>query len=294
MNSNERVTVANRVSAVTIIANVALTIIKVLVGILGNSTAMVADGIHSLSDVFTTVLALIGVKMSSKEDDEDHPYGHEKLEAVMSKLLAISLFITGVLIGYRAIVQLVEGDLQKPGQIAAFGAILSIVVKEWMFRYTHKAAIKIDSQVLMGDAYHHRSDAYSSIATLIGVVGAILGYLYLEPIASIVISGLIVKIAVEIFMQSVNDLVDRAADHQTEMEIKVVIENVEGVKGIDLLKTRRHGNVIYVDVEIAVQGDLSLVDAHEIAETVHDQVELKIPKAKHCMVHVNPYTGASS
>ncbi len=284
----KRVKIAKKVIYVSVIGNVFLSIIKILAGIIGNSSAIMVDGVHSLSDVFSSIVAFLGVKFSSKEDDEEHQYGHEKFELVASKILSIILIITGILIAYESIQNIINENFNTPNIIAIYAAIISIIFKEWMYRYTMNAAIKIESTGLKADAWHHRSDSLSSIAALIGIAGAMKGILILEPIASILISVFIIKIGVEIYIESVNGLVDKAASSEIVESIKEVVMDVEGVIEIDLLKTRQHSNKIYVDIEISADGEISLNESHKIAEEVHDVVELNNKNVKHCMVHVNP------
>ncbi|MGB3367630.1 MAG: cation diffusion facilitator family transporter [Acidaminobacteraceae bacterium] len=278
----------NRISFVSIAVNILLSIIKILAGIFGRSGALIADGIHSISDVITTVLAYVGVKMSDKVDDADHQYGHEKYEPVMGKLLATVLFITAIMLAYSATKELQSGVIVKPTILPLFAAILSMVVKEWMYRYTLNGAIILDSSALKADAWHHRSDALSSLGSFIGVGGALLGYTILEPVVTFGIAALIMKVAVDIYLQSVKALMDVSADDNTVKKINSVISSVKGVQSIDMLKTRIHGNRIYVDLEIAVYENLTVKVAHAIAEEVHDSIEESNRKIKHCMVHVNP------
>ncbi|WMJ82446.1 cation diffusion facilitator family transporter [Clostridium sp. MB40-C1] len=289
MEPKERLRIGNGISKITIVINVILSVIKVAAGIFGKSSAMISDGVHSLSDVMSTFCVMIGLKMSEKPGDSDHPYGHEKYEPVFAKILAVILGITGIMIGYKSIQIISLGQYNIPGKITIFAAILSIITKEWMYRYTIKGAKKIDSSALFADAWHHRSDAFSSVGTLIGVVGARIGYPILDPIASIVICVIIIKVAVYIYIGAVNQLMDCAADKDTINKIVKDIENVSGVLKIDDLKTRVHASRLYVDVEISVCKELSLLDAHDIAEKVHFKIEESNSKVKHCMVHVNPY-----
>lgn len=288
MNSEDRFTIGNRISKITIIVNVVLSAIKVLAGIIGRSGAMIADGMHSLSDVLSTIAVMLGLKLAKQPDDEDHPYGHEKMEPVMAKILASILLITALLIGFNGIKSIINGTTVVPEKIAMYAAILSIIVKEWMYRYTVKGAKKIESSALMADAWHHRSDAFSSIGTLIGIAGARMGYPILDPIASLVICVLITKVAIDIYKQAINQLVDHCADAKTIEKIKNEIQKTNGVINVDELKTRLHANRLYVDVEICVNRNLSVCEAHEIAEKVHNTVEGLDNRIKHCMVHVNP------
>lgn len=287
---NERVKIATRVSIITVIVNAVLSIVKVLIGVIGHSSSIVADGIHSMTDVFTTIIAFVGVKLSAKKADEDHQYGHEKFEPVMSKILATVLIVTALLIGYNGIKNIFNAEaLIRPSAINLLAAGLSIVTKEWMYHYTVKAANKINSGALKADAWHHRSDALSSIGSLIGVAGAMLGYQFFDPLAAVVIAVIILKVAVDIYLKSIDEVMDKSADDETIEKIKSVALAVEGVVKVDLLLTRQHASVLYVDMEIGVKGDLLLWDAHEIAENVHEAIEKEIPLVKHCMVHVNPY-----
>lgn len=285
----ENLEIAKRISAVSVIWNIILSVLKVLAGILGNSGAMIADGVHSISDVFTTVLAYVGIKMASKSADEDHPYGHEKIEPVMGKLLAIVLFLTAAGIMYGGVQSILSGEVEAPKGIAIYAAILSIVIKEWMFQYTIRGAKKINSGALKADAWHHRTDALSSVGSLVGIGAAMMGYPIMDPIAGIAIGMLVMKVAVDIYIQSVKELIDTAADQETVEALRRCILGVEGVYEVDDLKTRMHATRLYVDVEVSVDGDLKLFDAHIIAEQVHDRIEGEFEQVKHCMVHVNPY-----
>ena len=291
IKDNDFQSIANRVSIVTIIGNVALSIVKLIAGIVAHSSAMVSDAIHSASDVFSTIVVIIGIKMASKEADKEHPYGHERMECVAAMLLSMVLFVTGLGIGVEAVKTIFSGnykELQVPGIFALIAAILSIVAKELMYWYTRHYAKKIDSSALMADAWHHRSDAFSSIGALIGIAGARLGFPVMDSVASLVIFGFIVKAAYEIFKDAMDKMIDHSCDEETEKQIyDCVLENKD-VLGIDLLQTRIFGNKIYIDVEIQADGRCTLQEAHDIAEAVHDDIEHKFPKVKHIMVHVNP------
>lgn len=280
-----------RISFVSIVINVILSLFKALAGLVAHSGAMISDAIHSASDVFSTIVVIIGVKISGKESDKEHPYGHERMECVAAILLATILAITGLGIGWSAVTKIAGGNydqLEVPGVLALVAAIVSIVVKEAMYWYTRAGAKKIDSGALMADAWHHRSDSLSSIGALIGIGGARLGFPILDPIASVVICVFIEKAALDIFMDAVNKMVDKACDEETEAKMRECVVGQEGVLGVDLLRTRTFGNKVYVDIEICADGDKTLWEAHTIAENVHDSVEREFPKVKHIMVHVNP------
>ena len=286
MNSEK---VALKVSFTSIIGNIILSILKMVASLIGKSQAMFSDSIHSLSDVLSTLVVIVGVKIANKEDDEDHPYGHEKLESIASIVLAFMLFVTALSIGYAGLNSMLHpGNLQTPKLIALIAAILSIIIKEVMFQYTKHYAKKIKSDALMADAWHHRSDALSSIGSLIGIGFAMLGYPIFDAIASLIICLLIIKVALDIFRSAVNKIVDKSCDEETMDEIRSIILSNENVFGIDSLKTRQFGNKIYVDVEISLDRNLSFVKAHEISEKIHHKLEKKMPMIKHCMVHANP------
>ncbi|MCI5595226.1 MAG: cation diffusion facilitator family transporter [Lachnospiraceae bacterium] len=283
--------VANRVSSVSIVQNVFLSIFKLIAGIVAHSNAMISDAIHSASDVFSTIVVIIGVKLSARDSDKEHPYGHERMECVAAIILAIVLFITGLGIGIQAFTDIVQGNyetLAMPGILALIAAIVSIVTKESMYWYTRHYAKQIDSSALMADAWHHRSDAFSSIGALVGIAGARMGFPIMDSIASLVIFVFIAKAAYDIFMDAMNKMVDRSGDEQTEKEIHNIVASHEEVLRIDLLQSRVFGNKIYVDLEIGLNGTYTLEKAHDIAEDIHEDIERDLPKVKHVMIHVNP------
>lgn len=287
--ANEQI--AMKVSWNTIIGNTVLSAFKLTAGFWGRSAAMVSDAVHTLSDVLSTVIVMIGVKLANKEADKEHPYGHERLESVAAVILSVILCATGLGIGYGGIQTIHAGNygsLAIPGVLALAAAIVSIVVKESMYWYTRAAAKKTGSGALMADAWHHRSDALSSIGSFIGILGARIGFPVLDTVACLVICVFIVKAAVDIFRDAVGKMTDRACDDETEEQIRNVILGQENVMGIDQLKTRLFGDKIYVDVEISADGGAPLHVSHDVAHCVHDAIELGFPHVKHCMVHVNP------
>lgn len=283
--------VANKVSFVTIIGNILLSVMKLIVGFIAHSNAMISDAIHSASDVFSTFVVIIGIKLASKKADKEHPYGHERLECVAAIVLSMVLFITGFGIGAAALKNITSGDYNNivvPGILALVAAIVSIVSKEAMYWYTRYNAKRIDSSALMADAWHHRSDAFSSIGALIGIAGARLGFPIMDSIASLIIFVFIIKAAYDIFKDAIDKMVDHACDDDTVNHIRECVMKHEDVLGIDMLQTRIFGNKIYVDLEISTDGSYTLSKAHTIAESVHDDIEKSFPKVKHIMVHVNP------
>lgn len=283
--------IAMKVSFYSIIANVFLSIFKLLAGVVGKSGAMISDAIHSLSDVFSTIVVIIGVKLSNKKEDKEHPYGHERMECVAAMILAMNLILVGVGIGILGIKNIVSGNyeyLTIPGILALVAAVVSILIKEAMFWYTKIAAKKINSSALMADAWHHRSDSLSSIGSFIGILGARLGFPVLDSIASVVICIFILKAGFDIFKDAVKKIVDESCDDETISKILDIATLQDGVEKVDMIKTRLFASKVYIDLEISVDGEKSLKEAHEVAQNVHDEIEKSIEFVKHCMVHVNP------
>ena len=273
----------------SIFVNIALSLGKLAAGIIARSGAMISDAVHSASDVLSTLAVMAGIKLASRRADSSHPYGHERVECIFSILLAVILCATGIGIGYSGVTKIIGGgELVVPGALALAAAVVSIIVKELMFQYTKKNAKKIRSTALMADAWHHRSDALSSIGSFIGILGARLGFPICDPIASVIICIFIVKAAWDIFMDAVNQLIDKSGSDEECEKIREVALGTSGVVGVDDLKTRLFGSKMYVDIEIGADGTLPLTEAHAIAQNVHDSIEREFSEVKHCMVHVNP------
>ena len=290
MNENNT-TLALRTSRNTLFGNVGLSLGKLIVGLLANSGALVSDAVHSFADVISTLIVMFSVKLAGKEADREHPYGHERLECVCGFILSAILTVTALLIGYRAIENIREGGSAViPGAAALIAAVVSIVVKELMYHYTMGTAKKLRSTALKAEAWHHRSDALSSVGSFAGILGARLGLSWADAAASLIICLFILKVAIDIFRESLNGVLDTSCDTVTEGRMRDLILSQPGVLGLDLLNTRMFGNRMYVDVEIRADGSQSLESAHKIAENVHDAIETNFGTVKHCMVHVNPGT----
>ena len=287
----ENEAIAMRVSARSMALNIVLTAFKLVAGIVAHSGAMISDAIHSASDVISTIIVMIGVKMAGKAPDRNHPYGHDRFECVASIVLSVMLGLTGAAIGIEGLRNIVGSSylhLTVPGKLALAAAVLSIVTKEGMFWYTRINAKKIRSSALMADAWHHRSDALSSVGSFVGILGARLGFPIMDPLASVIISFFILKAAFDIFLDAISKMTDHACSDPVVNALRKTILAVPGVEGIDVLRTRDFGSMIYVDVEIQAEGSLTLYKAHDIAQQVHDDIEQDFPNVKHCMVHVNP------
>lgn len=275
----------------TIIINTMLSLFKLFSGIIGKSYAMVADAIHSFSDVFTSVIVIVGILIASKKADRGHPYGHERFECVTALILAFILFDVGAVIGLNAGKTLFsgEGELADPPKlIALIASVVSILTQILLFAVTRLVAKKTNFTALKADAWHHLSDSLSSIGSFIGIFGAMMGLWYLDSLAGIVISIIIIKVAVSIFIDSINKMTDSSAPQDIQKGIIEVAKTTEGVCYIDSLRTRLFGNYIYIDIEISCDENLILKEAHQIAQNVHDRIEKNFENVKHCLVHVNP------
>ena len=283
--------IINRVSVVTIAGHTVLSLFNLTAGIFGHSGAMVSDAIQSISDIVTTVIAWLGVRLSRRDPDREHPYGHDRLECVASLILGTVLMMTGLAIGASALRQILSGNYETlaiPGKIALAAAILSIAAKEAMFWYTRYYAKLLNSAAFLADAWHHRSDALSSVGSFIGIGGAMLGFPVLDPVASVGICICILKVSYDILMDAIRKMLDTACDPDFEQEVGELISRQDGVERLDMLQTRIFGSKIYIDAEISVDGTKSLAEAHEIAQKVHDRVETGYSDIKHIMIHVNP------
>lgn len=279
-----------RVSIITIIINFILFLFKLIAGLIGNSNAMISDSIHSLSDVLTTIVVIFGLIIASKEADDGHPYGHERIECVFAIILSFFLLLTGVYIGYIGIDSIIKSNsnIIVPTILPLIAALVSIVVKEFMYHYTKRCAKKLNSSSMEADAWHHRSDALSSVGSFIGILGAKLGYPILDPICSVIICIIIIKSAIEIFVGAISQMLDTSCDIETKNEIIELIKSSKDIVDITDMKTRMFGSRIYIEVEVSVDGDIPLREADKIINEIHDNIENKYSSVKHCNIHVIP------
>lgn len=290
-NGVDEAAVIRKMSFVSVAGNTVLSAFKFFAGVTGNSGAMISDSIHSFSDVITTVIAWIGVKASKKDADSAHPYGHERVECIASLLLGIILLATGLGVGKVGVEHIVSGSyetLAVPSMIALVAAAVSIVSKEAMYWYTRYYAKLIHSSAFLADAWHHRSDAFSSIGSLIGIGGAMLGFPVMDSVASVVICLFIVKASYDILKDGVVKLLDTSCGETYDRKMEEYIAGQDGVVCVDSLRSRMFGNKVYIDLEIQVDGEKSLRDAHKVAQRIHDEVERAFPDVKHIMIHLNP------
>ncbi len=287
---------AQQVTWVGFFVNLLLTIFKLLAGILGRSTAMIADGVHSLSDFFTDIIVIVFIRIAGKEKDEDHLYGHGKYETFATLLISLALLVVGFGIfisGAIKIISTFNGEtLESPTLLALIAALFSIVTKELLYRYTRKIGDEINSQAVIANAWHHRSDAFSSIGTSLGIAGAIfLGekWRILDPIAGVVVSFFIIKVAIELGIPSVHELLEKALPAEINDEISTIILQNPEIKAFHNLKTRKIGSIYAVDVHIKLENEVSFIHSHEIATDVEINIRKRFGKNTITNIHTEPF-----
>ncbi|MEA5060388.1 MAG: cation diffusion facilitator family transporter [Candidatus Pelethousia sp.] len=284
---------AYRVSIKGMCINFMLFIIKGVLGIFIHSVSLISDAVHSLSDIASTLVVLFGIKLSNKPADNGHPYGHEKMECIIALFLGLMLMVIGIAIareGIRKITHLAYVDYNNTVLhiFAALSAMLSIMAKEWMYRFTIKCARMIGSASMAADAWHHRADALSSIGSLIGIIGICMGYPIIDGIACVIIACFILKAAFDICADACGKLVDSAGSPAVINHIQELVRENREVLAIDMIRTRQFGAKLYVDLEITLDRKISFEHSHQIAHCLHDNIEANIAEVKHCMIHVNP------
>lgn len=294
---NARTACANQVTWTGFFANLALTAAKLVAGIWGHSAAMVADAVHSLSDFATDVVVLASFRMVGKPADKDHRYGHGKYETMATAIIGVALLLVGAGIFWSGASRIwdvvVHGEhVPAPGMIALAAAIVSILVKEWLYRYTVRAGRKIESQAVIANAWHHRSDAFSSIGTMLGIGGAILlgeHWHVLDPLAAVVVSVFIVKVAFDISSGSVKELVEASLDETAEADIFAIVAAIPGVGDPHNLRTRRIGHDVAMDLHVRVDPDLRVQEAHDIASEIERRLRARFGETALVSIHVEPW-----
>lgn len=276
-----------RVTLVGAVTNVALAIFKFIAGTIGNSAALVADAIHSLSDVATDVIVYFSIKISAQKPDEEHPYGHGRAETIGAAFIGAAIVLVGVGIAWEILTTVVGGKIAVPTYVALIGAAVSIIVKEILYRYTMRAGMKLKSDAIRANAWHHRSDAISSLAALVGIAGALLGYPLMDPLAAVIVGIMIAHVGIKIAWEAVNNLMDTGVS-KTELEkIKSIIKENPGVLHFHELKTRKLGKDVLVDLHIQVPPRISISEAHNIAETVRFNLKQKVEEIADALVHID-------
>ncbi|MEN8075978.1 cation diffusion facilitator family transporter [Clostridioides difficile] len=282
---------SNKITIISILLNIVLTILKIIAGVIGNSTAIIADGLHSASDIITSIGILIGNKISRKPRDEEHQYGHEKAESIVSFILSAVLIIVAIKIGYDGVIDLFNiNTLEIPSVLPLIVSVISIAVKEYQYQITIRVAKKINSSSLKADAWHHRSDALSSIAAFIGIGGAMLGFKVLDPIASIIVAVVVVKVGVDILKSSCGELMDSSISKKDIDQIENIIESDDKIYGIKDFKSRKYGSVAYIDMSIFIDKSKTLEEAHDIADKLEQNIISKLNYIKEINIHTEPFS----
>lgn len=286
--NEQRFEESSKVVYQSIIVNIILTVFKITAGVVGNSNAMIADGVHSASDIVTSVGVLFGNFVAKKPQDDDHNYGHEKAETLAAFVLSMILIVVGWEIGFKSAKLLFNlQDVKIPTVLPLAAAVVSIIFKEYQYFITIRVAKKINSPSLMADAWHHRSDSLSSLGVLIGIGGAMMGFKFLDPVAGIVVSLMVLKVGIEILKDSANELMDYSVPKEEEIMMRDIILETEGVNSITNLRTRKHGPVVYVDLAICVEPTITVLEGHEIAHRAEDALKEKIENVKGVSVHLD-------
>ena len=287
MNNELRCKEAQRVTIVGMVFNLILTLFKFAAGILGHSAAMIADAVHSLSDTGTDIVTLVSIKLAGMPRDKEHPYGHGRIETLATTVIGAVVMFAGFWIGYQGIMIMLAGRPFIPLRIALIAAAVSIVVKEGLYHYTVRAGRRVNSELVIANAWHHRTDAISSVATFIGIGFAMYGYPLADPIAAIVIALLIVKVGLSINWKAIKALIDTIPDEKTLNEINQLACGIEGVQGTHGLKVRQSGSYMLVDIDIEVSPEITVADGHEIAIKVEAAILENMNTVSNVMVHLD-------
>ena len=284
-----------RVTLTGSIVNMILLVMKFVAGILGNSAAMIADAVHSLSDFLTDIVVIVLVRLSSKPADKDHHYGHGKYETVATSIIGMALIVVAIMLGWNGIEKIIfvikGGEIESPETVAFIAAIASILLKEWVFRITKKIALEVESQALEANAWHHRSDAFSSIGTAIGIGGAVLlgnSWSVLDPIAAVVVSVMIFITAYRLLRQASGELLEESLPKETEDKIESIVYQDPLVSDIHNLHTRRIGSIIAIEMHLRLPGDISLEESHRHANAIEHALKAEYGKGTHIMLHIEP------
>ena len=293
MKKNE-IMIIKKNTMITMVLNGLLSIAKLVGGILGRSHVLIADAVNSIGDIATNIVVFISAKFSKKEKDKDHPYGHDKLDSMISIFLGVALIYSAIYIGKDAVLRFIDvvfnhEEIRVPVWYTWVIAAVTIVVKEGLFRITKRDAKRAKSQALMAQAWDHRSDTVASFGAIIGIVGAIYGIGYLDPLASFIIAVFILRLGYKIIRTGISQVIDESVDDEQIQHVLDIVNSNPSVRRIDEIKTRMFGVNFYVDLEISLDASLSLLEAHDIAEAIHDDIESKMTDVIHCMIHVNPY-----
>ncbi|AIE60862.1 cation diffusion facilitator family transporter [Bacillus methanolicus] len=296
MEKVERFKKAEFAAIVGVAGNILLAIVKSVIGIYANSKALIADAVHSASDIAGSLAVYIGLRAAKRPPDEDHPYGHGKAESIAAIIVAILLLLAGIEIG-KSSVEAFFDPIEPPKMIAVAAVIISIIIKEWMFRYKYNLGKKLNSNALIVNAYEHRSDVYSSIAALIGIGASIIGgkmgidwLEYADPLAGVIVSMMVLKMAWNLGKESIHNTLDHVLHDEDTEELRKIIENVPEVKKIDMLHAREHGHYVIIDLKISVDPLMTVEEGHRVGKRVKKKL-LDVANVQNVLVHINPYNG---
>jgi len=287
LSRDETMTTGTRAIVIGMIANILLSLFKFVGGILGNSVALVADAIHSLSDLVTDLIVLFTHRIGKMPQDEDHPYGHGRAETIGATVIGLLIIVTGIGVTYKTWETINEISEQAPGLLAASAALLSILINEGLFHYTRRVGEATKSPALIANAWHHRSDAFSSIAALIGIIGAWQGFAFMDPLAGAVVGCMIVKVGIDITRQGVRDLMDTALSDEHTEKIHSILKEIPEVLHFHELRTRVIGGEFLIDVHILVDPEMTVTEGHRVAEIARRNLIKAIPNIQDVLIHVD-------
>ena len=277
-----------KASIITLITNILLMFSKITIGIMFNSNALLADGFHSLSDVASTLIILISIKISNQPPDECHPYGHGKAESIGTKILGLILIFTGLFLIRDIIIAIIENDISIPGYPVMFIAAISILVKETLYQYMKRIGEKINSKGLIADAYHHRSDALTSVAVLVGAVASYFGYPIFDSLAALLVAGFIIRVGFKIWLKAINKLMDAVPESVVTEDLVKEVEEINNVITVGNIKFRTYGNELFVDLKVVVRNELSVIEGHKVAVNVKQKIKNINDDVADVLVHIDP------
>jgi cation diffusion facilitator family transporter len=293
MENNKQAIAAGQIKSVTYLGmgvNIALSVIKVAIGLFASSLALVADGIHSLSDFATDVAVLLGFRLGSKEPDQSHPYGHGRAETFSAGLIALILIVVGGAMIYYATLAIARDEMTTPHLAVLIAAVISIAAKEWLYRVTQKAAIQSHSPALYANAWHHRSDAFSSVAVVIGFISLEFGFGHGDQVAAIAVGLMIIWVGVRVIGDALRELTEAAVDPDIIEHIKEIINSDSSIRQWHKLRTRMVGREVFLDLHILVDPELKITAAHEIAESLEKTLDEQITRPINITIHIEPDT----
>lgn len=290
MENIQHINQVRRITWIGLAVNLFLAVLKFTVGFLGNSQAVMADAVHSLSDMSTDLAVILGVKYWSAPADEDHPYGHQRIETIITGMIGFSLVIVAFGIGYNALLTMRDVDIKQPGWIALVGIAVSIVLKEGLYHRTIAVGKRTKSSALMANAWHHRSDALSSIPALIAVAAAAVhpGLAFIDRVGALIVALIIIKVSWSILHPAISELADRGASQKDREKIASIVAGIDGVRDVYAIRTRRMGAGLFADIHIMIDGKMTIWQGHHISEAIKHELIANGPEILDVLVHLEP------